>query len=182
MSTKGKHWKLSEESKKKHSQICKGAGVGKWMKGRKFSETTRLKMSSARKGHPNYLKKQTEEARRKISNSMQGIKNRLGTKHTAESRKKISEANRGEKSHLWRGGITKINILIRGTIEYRLWRESVFARDGWTCQKCGDNTGGNLQAHHLKSFSKYKELRFAIDNGITLCENCHKTTDSFGRR
>ncbi len=55
----------------------------------------------------------------------------------------------------------------------RLWRESVFARDNWACQKCLIK-GGKLHPHHIRNFAEEKDLRFAIDNGITLCRNCHK--------
>ena len=77
-----------------------------------------------------------------------------------------------EKSHLWKGGITKENHKVRQSIEYRLWREAVFARDHWNCQNCG-KLNGDKHSHHIKSFSHYPELRFAIDNGITLCVGCH---------
>ena len=69
---------------------------------------------------------------------------------------------------------------IRKSKEYRLWREAVFERDDYTCVFCGD-IGGSLNADHIKRFSDYPELRFAIDNGRTLCVDCHKKTGTYGR-
>ncbi len=86
----------------------------------------------------------------------------------------------GDKSPHWRGGITPINQKIRASLDYKLWRTAVFMRDNYICQMCGDKRGGNLQAHHIKSFTLYPELRFAIDNGQTLCEECHSFTYNFG--
>lgn len=85
----------------------------------------------------------------------------------------FNKFNIGENNKSWKGGITPINKKIRTTIEYDLWRNSVFARDGYTCQKT-DIKGGKLVAHHIQNFSDSSELRFAIDNGITLSEKVHK--------
>ena len=54
------------------------------------------------------------------------------------------------------------------------WREEVYKRDKFTCQCCGDNHGGNLNAHHLNGYNFDKEHRTDINNGITLCKTCHK--------
>lgn len=62
---------------------------------------------------------------------------------------------------------------IRRSGEYSNWRKSVFERDDYTCAICGKR-GGELNAHHIKPFAKYPEDRFDVDNGITLCKECHK--------
>ena len=62
---------------------------------------------------------------------------------------------------------------IRHSYEYKQWRSKVFERDNYTCQCCLKRGGHNLQAHHKENFSSNKDLRFDIDNGVTLCSNCH---------
>ena len=57
---------------------------------------------------------------------------------------------------------------------YKDWREVVYERDNYTCQCCGNNTGGNLNAHHMENYTDNKDLRIITDNGVTLCESCHK--------
>lgn len=75
--------------------------------------------------------------------------------------------------------ITPKNKLIRESQEYKLWRKAVFERDDYTCIWCGrkDKT---IQSDHIKPFAFFPELRFAIDNGRTLCRQCHKTTSTWG--
>lgn len=80
---------------------------------------------------------------------------------------------KGELNPQWEGGITPEHNKIRASIEYKLWVNSVFARDGYTCQKTGIK-GGKLVSHHIQNFSAFPELRFAIDNGITLSKEAHE--------
>jgi len=94
-------------------------------------------------------------------------------KHSEETRRKIGEIEKGENNSSWKGGITPDNQRIRNNIEARLWREAVFARDNFTCQKYGTK-GGELRAHHILNFAQYPELRTSIENGITLSEKAHK--------
>lgn len=68
---------------------------------------------------------------------------------------------------------------LRWTDKYKLWRKAVFERDNYTCCIC--HKIGDIQSHHIKSWSLYPELRFDINNGITLCKECHKKTDNYGR-
>lgn len=58
--------------------------------------------------------------------------------------------------------------------EQKIWRKIIYERDNYTCQRCGDDRGGNLVAHHINSYDWCKDERWNIDNGITLCNKCHK--------
>jgi hypothetical protein len=59
----------------------------------------------------------------------------------------------------------------RNAPEAHEWRRLVFERDGYRCQECGK--AGGLHAHHLKEWAKHPELRFDVDNGVSLCPPCH---------
>lgn len=56
---------------------------------------------------------------------------------------------------------------------YRDWRTGVFARDSYTCRVCSAK-GARLNAHHIKSWNEFPDLRYDLDNGITLCIDCHR--------
>ena len=79
-----------------------------------------------------------------------------------------------QESHpRWRGAGLDNAQRDRHAPEYQSWRRAVFERDGYTCQMCGQH-GGALNAHHIKRWSKFPELRFEVNNGMTLCKQCHK--------
>lgn len=63
----------------------------------------------------------------------------------------------------------------RRYVEYDDWRKKVYERDNYTCQCCGEiGNGSNLNAHHLNGYKWDVENRTNVNNGITLCETCHK--------
>lgn len=168
----------------KHSEEVKRK-IGLKSIGRLFSKEARLKMAKTRLG-----KKWSEEVKLKMSLASKGkkkspehIKNisesHKGHKQSAETIAKRVIKISGQLSGQWKGGITPINEKIRKSLEYKIWRKAVFERDNFTCIWCGQ-VGEKLNADHIKSFSQFPEIRFAIDNGRTLCEKCHKTTDNYG--
>lgn len=85
----------------------------------------------------------------------------------------------GENANAWRGGVTSENEAERKCCKYKEWRNAVFERDSYTCQECGKK-GGFLHADHIKPFSLFKGLRFDINNGRTLCVDCHRRTETYG--
>ena len=130
---------------------------------------------------------------------------KLGHKINSETRKKMSLKHIGDKTNLWRGGITGLSFIIRSSFENNEWRKSIFIRDNYICQKCFTR-GGKLHAHHknkkfsqiflefLQNYSQFSPLEdketlaklattyrpfWDIDNGQTLCKDCHTNTDSY---
>lgn len=51
------------------------------------------------------------------------------------------------------------------------WSLAVKERDGYICKHCGSNRW--LHAHHIKPKAMHPELALEIDNGLTLCRDCH---------
>lgn len=86
----------------------------------------------------------------------------------------------GDRSPLWRGGKKNDNGQ-RERTEYKEWRDKIFKRDNFTCTKCG-KMGGILNAHHLKKWYIFPDLRLNINNGVTLCKKCHTLLHSEERR
>jgi len=157
-------FKVSEETRKKLSEVSKKTGAP-WLKGRKLTEKHKENIRKSKTGT-----KLSEEHKNKISLSMKGV----------QPKNNVAGWNRGkhfrgkDKHWNWKGGISTENETIRGSLEYKLWQDSVKNRDGNKCQKCGENRVSKTTAHHIKNFAEFPELRFAIDNGITFCRDCHK--------
>jgi len=102
---------------------------------------------------------------------------RFGVKLTKETRSKIASALkgrfRGKENPQWKGGSAYERAQWHSRHEYKEWRYSVYERDNYTCQLCGQESVGNIQAHHIHPWSTHPELRFEVSNGITLCKPCH---------
>lgn len=79
---------------------------------------------------------------------------------------------KGEKNTRWKGGVARKRSE-RFTIEYIYWRKAVYHRDNYTCQCCGVHGSTDLNAHHIMNWKDNPDLRFDVNNGITLCESCH---------
>ncbi|MFA5351587.1 MAG: NUMOD3 domain-containing DNA-binding protein [Candidatus Omnitrophota bacterium] len=144
--------KLSVEHKKKLKMHHRG------MLGKNHTKEAKLKISKARKGA-----KFSKEHLAKLSLSHIGIKSYWKGKKRPE----ISKSFHWQ----WKGGITPIAKAVRNSLEYKLWREAIFKRDNYTCQICGKR-GGDMRANHIKKFADYPELRFDLNNGITICKEC----------
>lgn len=97
----------------------------------------------------------------------QWINNTERRKQNAELMRKVMGIEEVKKNHT----IPEL----RKTSAYQEWRLKVYARDSFTCVKCGKprDYKTKLNAHHLESFMYNEELRYNIDNGVTLCQSCH---------
>jgi len=172
---------LSEETKKKISEKLKGHVI---------SVETRKKISATLTGKKFPIER-VENLRKRLKEN-NPLKGRKATEEHKQNlrkarRKLIAEGRFTGKNHWnWRGGVTPAHERIRKSLEYKIWRKAVFERDNYTCVWCGDRSkkghAVSLHADHIKPFAIFPELRFAIDNGRTLCVSCHRSTDTYGAK
>jgi 5-methylcytosine-specific restriction endonuclease McrA len=127
-------------------------------KGRHHTAEAKAMIGAKRKGKPGPNKgvPRSEEVKKKIS---------IGTR---------ANTPRGPSHPSYIHGRSQELYDERRTPEYRDWRAAVFKRDKYTCQKCGDASGGNLRAHHIKGYAAHPALRLDVGNGVTHCHKCHE--------
>lgn len=81
-------------------------------------------------------------------------------------------AKEHHKKHIKKHIRYHTRIAERNKYKNNIWRKKIFKRDKYTCQKCYKK-GSYLNAHHLNGYHWDKLHRYDIDNGITLCYDCH---------
>jgi transposase-like protein len=165
------------------------------------TERTKEKQSIAKRGsnHPQYGKLRPEHSQ-KMKIAMKG------RSFSEDTRQRMSKAKGGK----WGGKFigpdhpkwlppeqrkSPLYKQIRDCTKMQEWRKFIFERDDYTCQSCLKR-GGILNADHIKQFALIlkengiKTLEDAIlceelwqlSNGRTLCDNCHRKTDTFARK
>jgi len=146
---------------------------GRFEKGHAVPKEWRNAVSKSRKGHIpwNKGKPWSQKTKKKISLSKTGV----SIRHSGQFKKGFTPWNKGK------GNKTTISKKLRTSNRFKEWRKAVFERDDYTCQMCKQR-GKKLHPHHIKRFADYPNLRFAISNGQTLCETCHRNTSTFGNR
>ncbi len=120
-----------------------------------------------------------------------------GKTHTEASKAIMRVKNAGVNNPNWKGGITILLTQIRNTARYKTWRQAVYLKDNFTCQKCFTKKMGKniiLDADHIIPLAKMVfesniktvaealniDSIFDITNGRCLCRKCHKETDTWG--
>ena len=125
---------------------CYSYNLAEWAK----THSPWNKELTGEKSH-SFRRKFSEERIEKISQKLMGNKNKLG--HCKAKLKK------SEKKHL--------------DSQYKEWMLAVKRRDNWKCKIADINCKGRLESHHILNWINYPELRYAINNGITLCHAHH---------
>lgn len=177
----------SEETKRKISESLKGHIS--------FSTPEGIqKMTLSRRANPNRSrhwlgKKFSTEHRLAVSEGQKqrfanGVHPRgmLGKTHNSETRKKISIGHigkghpglMGSENPMWIADRSKIvGRQNRNNPVYKQWRMNVWLRDNFKCKIADANCVGRIEAHHILGWKLYPELRYELNNGITLCHAHH---------
>jgi len=56
---------------------------------------------------------------------------------------------------------------------YKEWRINVYKRDNYMCKLKNNECDGRIEAHHILPWRDFENLRYEVNNGITLCAFHH---------
>lgn len=180
---KGKHH--TQKSKNKMSEAH--LELIPWMKGKHHTKEANEKNRIAHLGKRN---SPTTEFKKGMIPWHKGRKGVYSEQVLEAMSNTCKERFKDKRNHpSWKGGITPLAKRIRNSLKYRQWRSDIFTRDDFTCQEC-NRRGIYLHAHHIESFAFILEINdiktyeqamaceelWNINNGITLCKDCHDLT------
>lgn len=166
------------------SNVCQGKGLAcsrscnmnyKWSQ-----PEYRHQMSLRHVGRPSGKKGKSvaPEIREAISNSLKG--------HTPWNKGKKCPQFSGINNYRWIIDRSKLSkgreIEYRNNPAHHNWSLNVKNRDGWKCQISNSDCSGRMEAHHILSWKNYPELRYQLNNGITLCHFHHPRKRSEEKR
>jgi hypothetical protein len=192
--------KASPEARRKNGEAHKGQIP--WIKGKKHTTDALSKMSRTwfRKGatrSPNWYKAMA--ARRGVhrpafssewcanmSRSRIGrISSMKGRHFGDQARANMASASRrrllgkrGPNTPRWVADRTQLKTGSKHDYNslYKYWMLEVKRRDAWKCRIADENCSGRLEAHHILPWARFSELRYKLNNGITLCHYHHPHT------
>jgi 5-methylcytosine-specific restriction endonuclease McrA len=165
--------------------------------GRKVSAETKhrhsVAMKAAYENDPSLRKKRSEQQLKSHTFSSKG--KRWNWNDESKARGRIAQAGknnpmfgrRGILCPAFRNADVDEKTKARQTLEYRQWRRAVFERDDFRCLDCGAKSGETgrhveLEADHIYPFAYFPRLRYQLENGRTLCAECHRKTSTFAGR
>jgi len=121
----------------------------------KHSEQTKSKISISKKGTPPWNK------------GLRGYR-------SGENHQWFGRNMSGENNPRWISDRTKLaKRHQRNDMAYQDWRKQVWLRDNFKCKIANPDCKGKIEAHHILPWRDYVELRYEINNGITLCVAHH---------
>jgi len=190
----------TEETKKRMSEALTGRIFP--MLGKKHSQETKRKIGLANKGKTSWCKGKkrlpfSEEWIKHMSES--GKKRHISKEHLAKLREGAIRAGNKPPLHIgkdhwnWKGGVTKLQDVIRKGIKYKNLMAFIKARDNFICQLC-KKRGGELHTDHfpipfhqiIKDYN-IRSMEDALNcplmwdenNLRTLCVECHRQTYTY---
>lgn len=138
-------WRLRDNN------YCSPECFGESRKGNSFSPSTQFK---------------------KAQKSLMGM---LGKKHTIEWKIDRSRRFSGKNAPRYKENRESLRTDERHSHDtrYKYWSQSVKNRDGWSCKIHNHDCSGRVEAHHILGWRDFPELRYKLENGITLCRAHH---------